>query len=144
MSNRLGMRMVNYGVSGWDIDVNKNFQLLDAYATGRLILEAGENFTQSGQPAWMDSDGKIYIANATSRYPAIGMVNRVCSMGEMVLVIHRGRALPYLLGNMTLGAMYYLSTSSGQITDAAPANSQLLGQAMSTVEIWLVGNMVVL
>lgn len=135
--SRLGLRLTNYGVPGWDIDIDKNFQILDAYASGRVIMEAGENMA-AACPVYVKNDGKVWKASATAGYPALGMTSRSCVAGEDVIIIVRG---PITTSGLTSTANYYLSETAGQITSTPPANKQLLGTALSTTVLWLCGNM---
>ena len=89
----------------------------------------------------LSGPGLVNKADASANFPAVGIVvNKIDPTTAVVRVV--GEVNLYL--GLSSGSKYYLSESSGQITDVAPALSgtvvQVLGVAKDTTTLILNAN----
>jgi len=104
--------------------------------------EAGEAIATAYLVVLHDTDGKVYLANATSGagqdVPAIGIAETTQAEGNIVEIKRQG----HVSGATALkeGQWIYLATTDGQITQTAPSGIgeivQVVGIAISTTE-WI-------
>jgi len=126
-------------ILNWHLLYNSNLErLLDAIGAPCFQATAGENLSE-GQVVCIDaSSGQVYKADADNpdRRPAVGVVYQGASAGGTVWVQFAGKCSKF--SGLSAGALYYLSTSAGEITTTPPASyRQVIGRAINSSTIVL-------
>jgi hypothetical protein len=96
---------------------------------------AGEVLATGDAVCIKDADGLIYKADANDAAlrPAIGMVGKGApAIGDSVEIVTRGIFAGWTA--LSKNAAGYLSETAGEVTQAAPAYSQVMGVAISATE----------
>jgi len=115
-----------------------------AYETDNALpgnLIAGEALTKGAAVAIKASDGKVYLASASTGYddtrrPCVGFNFDTAASGDAVSVITHGR----LEGTSGLGVgdQVYLSDTAGEVTATAPSDVgdhvQVVGRAITATQ----------
>lgn len=84
---------------------------------------------------WYNCDADFTYASTT---PEIGISTAALTTGSSGSIRLSGQVSG--LSGLTLGALYYVSATAGQITSTSPANSRVVGQADSTTTLVLAPN----
>lgn len=142
--SKCGLRLLDYGLTGWDIDLNKNFEILERMMSGRIVMTAAATLSAK-RAVYVTSAGLVNLALANgTQQPCIGMTLANHTSGAEGIIVIRG-LLESASTGMTPGGVVYLSGSSaGRITQTPPgSNIQKLGVAINETDIWLFGNLLV-
>lgn len=119
------------GVEQWTQDnigaVPPSSVNVDITGTAGEALTAGQIAYVGANGAWFRADAD---AAATATAPTMGFVVSSLSTGETGTFRTDGQI--ELAGPLTAEALYYVSTTAGDITATAPAFARMVGQAQST------------
>lgn len=94
-----------------------------------VYLSAGDGSLTAGR--WYKADADFNYASSTAL--AVGMVNASVGLGSTASIRVGGRVTG--LGALTAGTTYYVSTTVGALTSAAPTNARKVGVADSTTSL---------
>jgi len=102
-----------------------------------LAVEAGENLT-AGNAVYIGSDGKAYKTKADdmTKVDFKGFVRETVSTGVTAYIVHSLHADGFT--SLTAGAIYYLSTTAGEITTTATNFKKAVGVAIGTTIIKII------
>ena len=142
--SKCGLRLLDYGLTGWDIDLNKNFEILERMMSSRIVMIAAAALSAK-RAVYITSAGQVNLALADgTQQPCVGMTLAAHASGAEGIIVIRG-LLESASTGMTAGGLVYLSGSTaGRITQTPPAsNVQKLGIAINETDIWLFGNLLV-
>lgn len=107
------------------------------YAPNVSGLLAGETIAV-GQPVYVKSDGKVWLANGTSANAAAacrGLAANAAIAGQPLTIYGRGARFKFGAG-LTPGASYYVATTAGLLSDAATTGGTVaVAFAIDTTDI---------
>lgn len=106
-------------------------------------LYAGEDLDAAAPCYIKSSDGKVYMANATSADEAaelVGFTPRAAKSGQPVTLFGKGSRFHYGSG-LTPGDIYYVGATAGRLdTGATTGDAFGVAQAINTTDIRIVGD----
>jgi len=124
--------------TGWNTILGSNIDKSDEYIPTRIMTIAGETVA-AGQPGYISSDGKAYLAQAkNSKLPCLGIFVDAGVLDDDVRLQRMGEVTK-ATWTWTIGLPVWLSgTVLGGLTQTKPSvNATLIGIAKSATTIIL-------